>query len=282
MQQAQKRAMTYSGGMHALLLLIFILGLPSFLSAPDIEEPTAITVEILPISAMSNVKPSNRSKPKKEQAQEKAKPKEIIEKTLEDLKEEKEKPSPLVKTKDTPPPAPKVEEESDAPEEEKPKEEPKKIEKEQEEDPLDAILKGVRDTAAKDTKSAKAQEVADTSSASGNRSNSFDPNAPETIAIRDSIHNQIYLCWPMPAGARDAETLIVPLEIDYDKNGYPTKVVIAKSAMSKYRSDSFYRAAADTAVRSVKRCSPLKGLPPESYKTWQYVDMNFDPSKALR
>lgn len=283
-QQAEREGLFYSLAMHLFLLVVFIFGLPSFMSPPTIDEPAAITVEILPIAAMSNVRPSN-SKPAKPEPKEPPKPKEetkIETNDLEELKEEKEKPSPLVKTEDTPPAPKEVEQHPDAEPEKKPEEKPKEKEKEKEEDPLDAILKGVKDTAAKDKKSAaKPEEKPSTTSKSGNRSNQFDPNSPEAVSIRDAIQGQIYRCWNVPAGARNAENLIIPLEIDYDKTGKPVKVNLAKSAASQYRSDSFFRAAADSAIRAVNRCAPLQNMPGDQFKIWQYVDMNFNPKEML-
>ncbi len=51
--------------------------------------------------------------------------------------------------------------------------------------------------------------------------------------------------------------------------------------MSRYNSDSFFRAAADSALRAVHECSPLKNLPPEKYDTWHYMELNFDPKDML-
>ena len=42
-------------------------------------------------------------------------------------------------------------------------------------------------------------------------------------------------------------------------------------------SDPVYRAFAESAVRAVRACSPLK-LPPESYQQWRNVIFNFDPA----
>jgi colicin import membrane protein len=41
--------------------------------------------------------------------------------------------------------------------------------------------------------------------------------------------------------------------------------------------DPVFRAFAESAVRAVRSCSPLK-LPPESYQVWRNIIFNFDPS----
>lgn len=284
MTPARKRGLIVSGTAHAILLLLIIIGLPSLLFDTEIEEPTAITVDILPIATISNVKPSTQTPAKpKEDKKPPAEPEKVIEeKPLDEVKEEKAKDSPPVKTKDEQPTPPDVTEAPDAPkikEKEKPKKEEKK--EETKEDPLDAILKSMKNTASKETKSSKSSETKSESSSGANRSNRFDPNSPEAVSIRDAIQSQVYRCWNVPAGARNAEELLIPLQIDYDAQGNPLKVVLDKKAQSRYGSDPFFRAAADSAIRAVKRCAPLQNLPAESFNIWQYVDMNFNPRDML-
>ena len=42
--------------------------------------------------------------------------------------------------------------------------------------------------------------------------------------------------------------------------------------------DPVFRAFAESAVRAVRACSPLK-LPPESFQVWRNIIFNFDPSR---
>jgi colicin import membrane protein len=46
---------------------------------------------------------------------------------------------------------------------------------------------------------------------------------------------------------------------------------------ARMSSDPVFRAFAESAVRAVRSCSPLK-LPPESYQVWRNIIFNFDPS----
>jgi hypothetical protein len=55
------------------------------------------------------------------------------------------------------------------------------------------------------------------------------------------------------------------------------KAVIAPDQMGRYTSEPFFRAAADSALRAVFKCSPLKNLPPEKYGSWREMELNFDP-----
>ena len=46
------------------------------------------------------------------------------------------------------------------------------------------------------------------------------------------------------------------------------------------RSDAFFRSAAESALRAVLRCSPLR-LPREKYDTWKNSTFTFDPRDML-
>ena len=47
--------------------------------------------------------------------------------------------------------------------------------------------------------------------------------------------------------------------------------------LPRMSADPAFRTFAESAVRAVRACSPLK-LPPESYQVWRNVIVNFDPS----
>ncbi len=102
-----------------------------------------------------------------------------------------------------------------------------------------------------------------------------------SISEIDAIKNQIRNCWVPPIGARDAQNLAVMLHLQLAPDGSVLKVELASESKSLYSSNSFFRAAADSARRAVQECSPLKNLPPEKYATWHEIDMSFDPKEML-
>ena len=46
---------------------------------------------------------------------------------------------------------------------------------------------------------------------------------------------------------------------------------------SRMDADPAFRTFAESAVRAVRACAPLK-LPPEQYQVWRNIIFNFDPS----
>jgi outer membrane biosynthesis protein TonB len=265
--QERQKGLTYSATLHAFVLVLVIFGLPSLLDNKREIEPQAITVELLPISSISNVKPS-------EKLAEKEKPEEA---------KTQEKPSPPVKAAEDstpPPPAEKPAEvkkpkEPDKKAEEKPKDKKDDKKKAKEED-LAAVLKAVRDTAQKDKKEKEKEDGGGKS-----KSDQYDPTLPLSISEKDAIRSQIAKCWSVPAGAKDAHELIVILRLELAQDGSVIKVELAKDSKSRYASDNFYRAAADSAMRAVKQCSPLQNLPVDKYGTWRDMELTFDPKEML-
>jgi hypothetical protein len=101
-----------------------------------------------------------------------------------------------------------------------------------------------------------------------------------TVSEKDLIIQQIEQCWNVPAGAKDAENLIVELRVEVAQDGTVTSVRILDT--SRYTSDQFFRAAADSAVRAVKnpQCTPLK-LPLDKYEQWKTMTLSFNPKDLL-
>lgn len=267
-QGERQKGITLSALLHLLFLILMVFGLPSFLLPSLPPEPAAITVELLPISDVSNVKPSEQAPDVKPEEKPEEKP-------------DPKKPTPPVKTaEETPPPPP---EKPDEKAKEKPKEkppEPKKDEKKNKakEEDLEAVLKAVRETAQKE-KTDKNKK--DSASPTKSLSDQYNPSLPLSISEKDAIRSQIAKCWNVPAGARNAHELIVVLQIQLEKDGSVIKVALANESKARYSRDTFFRAAADSAMRAIRQCSPIKNLSPEKYQTWRDMELTFNPKEML-
>lgn len=275
----QRLGLRYSSGLHLTMLLLAIFGLPELFEWTREPEPQAISVEILPISEISNVKPSETPPQKEEKAEEKPTPEIKPEPPKPEVKKPSEKPTPQVKTEEAkkdavPLPDPKKKEEEKKKEEDKKKENDKKKQK-QKEDELEAILKSVEKTASQN--SAKPKDAAkDKTSASTSKSETYDDSLPLSISEKDAIRSQIERNWSPPIGARDAHDLKVVLEISLLQDGTVTDVKVKNKS-----SNPTFIAAAESAVRAVKMSSPLQNLPPDKYGSWKDVELVFDPKDAL-
>jgi outer membrane biosynthesis protein TonB len=98
-------------------------------------------------------------------------------------------------------------------------------------------------------------------------------NAAELAAM---ISRQVTPCWRIPIGAQDAGRMRAELNIVIGPDGNVRSVVPLDEG--RLNGDPVFRAFAESAVRAVRACSPLK-LPAESYDVWRNVIFNFDPSQ---
>lgn len=266
MRPQRGKGITFSALLHLLFLLVGVFGLPIFFTSPP-PEPAVITVELLPVTGITNVKPSeqppapqDKPEPPKEQA----------------------KPAPPVKVEKAevvPPPPIEKKDDKKKPEEKKP--EPKKEEKKVKpvEEDLDAVLKAVRET-AQQQKETKKDEKTEGGSKSKSISNKYDPTQPLSLSEMDAIMGQIARCWSVPAGVKNAQSLVVVIYAEFNQDGSYTKVQLAQD-QGRYNSDTAFRAAADSAIRAVKQCSPLQGLPPDKFTRWHALELHFDPKYML-
>jgi len=103
------------------------------------------------------------------------------------------------------------------------------------------------------------------------------PGERMSLSEIDAFRSQIRACWSVPAGAKNAENLLVRVRVQLDPTGRP----IAKKIINRAQlTDSFFLSAAESVLRAIERCQPYK-MPPEKYESWREMELNFDPSKML-
>ncbi len=250
----------YSALLHALLILLAIVGLPKwFHRTPDFE-PQVMTVDILPFSQMSNVRPQQEAPtpPKPEVKPEPAQSKKAMPETHK---------AETHKSEAVPMPSPTPQ-----------KPAAKTADQKKQDEDLQKIPQSVKDTAK--TQEAQKPKTAPAAPAKAAKSEHYDPAMPLSISEKDAIRNQFIVCWNVPAGAKNAENLIVTLRVQLAEDASVTQVELARDE-ARYASDSFFRAAADSAMRAVHLCSPLKNLPPDKFAAWKDMELTFDPREML-
>ena len=93
----------------------------------------------------------------------------------------------------------------------------------------------------------------------------------------DALRRQIARCWNPPVGAVGADAAGVRVAFSLTPEGQ----VEGQPQVVSSGSGPVYLAAADSAVRAVRRCAPYS-LPFEKYEAWREVVVNFDPRDMLR
>lgn len=295
--------------LHILILATFYFGLPNFFD--KLPEEQIITFEMVPASAINNIKTQEeKKKGKEEQKAKKIKQSKAVEKEP-DVKPDKEEKQPEKttpeKTKSEPKPAEEPTPAKEAESEVKlPKEEPKKKEpekkkedkvkdkkpdnkkkkedkdkkvKKQNTDPLDTLLKNLEDASSGTTADSafRAIENTDLDDNKFAKGSSYDENSPLSITEKMLIMRQIEENWRPPVGAQDLENVKVLLHISLNEDASVREVVI-KSVQCPTGAKSTCQLAAESAERAVWQADPFKGLSTERYDTWKEFDLNFDPS----
>ncbi len=163
----------------------------------------------------------------------------------------------------------------------KTKPKPTKLAKQQ--DSLDSLLKNLSNETVKPDKTDTPPKKPPTEVASAEAS--AEPDAPLgdqlTTSQIDTIRSQFEKCWNVPAGARDAKNLRVEIRVAVNPDGTVQSARIIDSE-GKYGTDTFWRAAADSALRAVNnpQCSKLD-VPADKYDVWKNLDLFFDPKDML-
>lgn len=96
----------------------------------------------------------------------------------------------------------------------------------------------------------------------------------------DAIRQQIQRNWNLPAGARNAENMVVEIVITLAADGSVSDARIIDSE-NRMQRDPFYRAMAESALRAVMITERIRNLSPETYETWRQMRLRFDPKEMF-
>lgn len=293
--EGMKTPLTVSAIVHVALVILAITGLPYLKNDTDPLEATAIPIEILPIAELTTTnkqpvkaRPAPEKPPEEKPIQKEKPPMPPKVDAVEPPKEitppkppkaaEKPKPKPvtppppdesaLEKTKEEPKPKEKPKEEAA----EKKKEEPKEDTSRQ----FDNLLKNLQDSdpvVEEDLPESKTAEAPAPSPIAA-----FSQQM--TMSEMDALRQQLSRCWSIQAGARYADELKVEVRLTVS----PERRVLSATVVDQWRygQDSYFRAAADSAIRAVNspQCETLV-LNPDKYDQWKDMIVEFDPSEML-
>jgi hypothetical protein len=268
--------------LHIAVFLIAYFGVPHVMRETGVLSPP-IPVEVVPITEKTRApRPEPQAKPEPEQ---KPEPKPAPQPKPQPLAAPEPLPvpnPPEPKLKPEPKPEPKKPEPKPEPEKVSPKvekSEPKKPEpKKTEASDFQSVLKTVerlRKSTPAPTPPAETPAPEQPQSLA-----MVEPASRLTISEEDAVRQRIAQCWNIPAGARDAENLVVDIRLVMLPDGRVAKAEIVDKA--RMERDPFFRVAAESALRAVlnPKCSPLP-LPPEKYEIWRNMTLAFNPKEMF-
>ena len=102
-----------------------------------------------------------------------------------------------------------------------------------------------------------------------------------TLSEEDALRAQIFGCWSVPLGLPYDKDLLVRIKLKLKKDGTILKSEILDHQRMNRPGQKFYKVLAESALRAVRLCQPLK-VPPTGYEKWKDIQLNFNPAEMLK
>jgi len=255
------------------MMLIFVatLSLP-FLVKKPINLPPIISVELIQITDLTSIPFAPKAKKIIEKV--KKKQEKLVSEQAPPKKVKKEKPDAVPLPEEKTEIVKKIEEKKQNPEkiEDKVKQ-VSEFEKDEMFDPnsIAALIDKSKEEQAETTK--KLDKVTQSQDPSMNLSGL-------TLSEEDALKAQIFGCWSIPLGLPYNENLLVRIKLKLKPDGSVIKTEILDHARMNQPGQGFYKVLAESALRAVKLCQPLR-VPTTGYERWKDLQLNFDAREML-
>ena len=102
-----------------------------------------------------------------------------------------------------------------------------------------------------------------------------------TLSQEDALKAQIFGCWSLPLGLPYQEKLLVRIKLKLKPDGTVLKSEILDHARMNKPGQGFYKVLAESALRAIRICQPLR-VPPTGYEKWKDLQLNFDANEMLK
>ena len=101
-----------------------------------------------------------------------------------------------------------------------------------------------------------------------------------SLSEEDALKAQIFGCWSIPLGLPYNENLLVRIKLQLNPDGTVSQSEILDHARMNKPGQGFYKVLAESALRAVKLCQPLR-VPTTGYERWKDIQLNFDAREML-
>ena len=265
------RSIIISSVLHAALIYITAMSLP-FLAKKPLDIPPIVSVELIQIAEKTNIPFAPKAK-------------KIIEKVKEKEKKLVSEQAPPKKVKKKKPDAVPM-----------PEDKVKKVEKKKEDkqnpEKIDNDVKQVSEFEKKDlfdpnniaalidkSKEESTDVLRKTDKVTQDQVKNFE-NTGLSLSEEDALKAQIFGCWSIPLGLPYNENLLVRIKLELEPDGSVIKSEILDHARMNRPGQGFYKVLAESALRAVKLCQPLR-VPSTGYERWKELQLNFDAREML-
>ena len=266
------RSLIYSITFHSLMILLTVLSLPFMLREP-IDLPPIVSVELIQISDKTNIPYAPKAR-------------KIIEETKKKEEERvvSEQAPPSAKAKEKPDRIPLPDEKKEQKQVIEKKQNPEEIKPEirqssefEKKEIIDTNQIAALIDKAKEVEAVK--EKNENKITQSSKKNSFATGL--SLSEEDALRAQIFGCWSIPLGLPYDENLLVRIKLKLKQDGTIMKSEILDHERMNRPGQKFYKVLAESALRAVRLCQPLK-VPPTGYENWKDLQLNFNPEEMLK
>ena len=283
------KSIIISSALHGALIFITAMSLP-FLAKKPLDIPPIVSVELIQIAEKTNIPFAPKAKKIIEKVKEKEK--KLVSEQAPPKKVKKTKTKTVVSTDKN-----KEKIDSLAPEaiplpEKTVKKIKTKEEKKQNPEKVDNEVKQVSEFEKKDlfdptniaalidkSKVDSAERIKKTNEITQDQDKNIE-NTGLSLSEEDVLKAQIFGCWSIPLGLPYNENLLVRIKLMLEPDGSVSKTEILDHARMNRPGQGFYKVLAESALRAVKLCQPLK-VPTTGYERWKELQLNFDAREML-
>ena len=265
------RSILISSVLHLILIMITAISLP-FLAKKPIDLPPIVSVELIQITDETNIPFAPKAK-------------KIIEKIKEKDKKLVSEQAPPKKVKKVKPDAVPM-----------PEDKTEKIEKIKEDkqnpEKIDNEVKQVSEFEKKElfdpnniaalidkSKIESAETINKTDKITQDQNKDLNTSGL-SLSEEDALKAQIFGCWSIPLGLPYNENLLVRIKLELNPDGTVSQSEILDHARMNKPGQGFYKVLAESALRAVKLCQPLR-VPTTGYERWKELQLNFDAREML-
>ena len=256
------------------MIIITAITLPFVVKAP-IDLPPIISVDLIQITDKTSIPFAAKAAKTLEELKKKKEEKRVVSEQAPPSEKKKEKPDRIPLPDDLNKEKKKIVKKKQNPEEVKEQvRQASEFEKNELFDPnqIAALIDKSKEDIAETTKTNKKLTQS-------NEKNSF-TNAL-TLSQEDALKVQIFGCWSLPLGLPYQENLLVRIKLKLKPDGTVLRSEILDHARMNTPGQSFYKVLAESALRAIRICQPLR-VPPTGYEKWKDLQLNFDANEMLK
>jgi len=265
------RSIVISSVFHLIMIMITAMSLP-FLAKKPIDLPPIVSVELIQITDKTNIPFAPKAK-----------------KIIEKIKEKEKK---LVSEQAPPKKVKKIKPDSVPMPDDKVQKVERQKEDKQNPEKIDEKVKQVSEFEKKelfdpnniaaliDKSKVETAEIINKSDEITQDQEKNLENFGLSLSEEDALKAQIFGCWSIPLGLPYNENLLVKIKLLLNPDGTVSKSEIIDHARMNKPGQGFYKVLAESALRAVKLCQPLR-VPTTGYERWKELQLNFDAREML-